>query len=1194
MSMQGAYAGPTGEQIVGGEGRIVRPDGTTTNIHQNTHRIVINWDSFNVAPNEVVNFYQPSSDAAALNRIFDQNPSEIFGAINANGRVLLVNPNGMIFGQSASVNVGALVASGLDINPDAFMAGDLRFENANGAMGGLVVNHGLLQAATGGSVSLFGGGVLNTGVIVANYGTVNLAAGEQVTIDFDGDGLINFAVDGELLENAYGIDAAVANEGSIRADSGRVLLSANAANNVFAQVVNNSGVIAAKGIATDGGRVFLTGSGGDTFNSGVIDVSSAEGEGGTVHVLGDRVALIEDATIDASGAKGGGTVLVGGDYQGSNPDIHNAARTYVGSDVVIDASATDAGDGGEVIVWSDEITRFYGEIIARGAGGGNGGFAEVSGFKLDFNGFADLSGAKAGTLLLDPKDIIVQVGGAENELDGQGPSDDGDSNTYSFTEDGTNTETLDVVALTTIMNGGTTVTLQAHDDITIDAIIDTASAATAGGGLTLQAGDDIFINANISTNNGAITFTANDAAATPVAPDATGDIFMADGVTIDSGSAAIVLGAENLMLENLVTTGTIDVTATAGSILQTSADMQLAGSTITLAAATGIGASGAAINTAATSLDLTGTAGDVFVSEADGVTLDAVSAGGAVDISNAAGMITVGGATTAGTTLDLAAVDGITVNAAVTSGGVTGINADSNNDGAGTFAAGATGSVNTNGNALAITASDVDINATATLNSGAAGTTITASLDGDLSVGTQQAAELNVTNAELANITASSIDFVTTNTGDIYLDGAIGVAANGDISLTSGDTVIVQSAGASVANALSVTGATTLNGGVSSSTGDITFNNDITAGANVDVLAGGSITVAGVNAGAFAVNLRVDNDNDSAESLTLTGALTGDVNLSGSATSADDTLIGGDVANLWNITGADIGTLNGSDFADFANLAGGSGDDAFTVGSGATLSGTIDGGEGAETGGDTLAQTDGANSWTITGVDAGSVTDIGSFANIESVSGGTGVDTFDFDSGAAINAAGGAGDDIFNLDVAVVGALDGGDDNDTFNAQGGTATSVTGGGTGTDSDTVVGSGAIAISGVDQITSNGQVFTDIENVTGSANDDAFTIASGATLSGTIDGGEGGETTGDTLAQTDGANSWTISGANAGDVTDIGSFANIESVTGGTGVDTFDFDTNAAINAAGGAGNDIFNLDVAVTGNLDGGADDDTFN
>src|SRR5690606_21030280 len=138
-----------------------------------------------------------------------------------------------------------LIASGLDIDPDAFMNDNWTFRNADGSSGGVIVNHGLLQAVEGGSISLFGGGVLNTGTIIADYGTVNLAAGERVTIDFDGDGLINFAVDGDVLENAFGRDAAVANEGEIRAQSGRVLLSASAANDVFAQVVNNSGVIAA-------------------------------------------------------------------------------------------------------------------------------------------------------------------------------------------------------------------------------------------------------------------------------------------------------------------------------------------------------------------------------------------------------------------------------------------------------------------------------------------------------------------------------------------------------------------------------------------------------------------------------------------------------------------------------------------------------------------------------------------------------------------------------------------------------------------------------------------------------------------------------------------------------------------------------------------------------------------------------------
>ena len=120
-------AGPTGGEVVGGEATIGQ-EGSTTTINQNSQRLMLQWQTFNVAADENVLFNQPGTTAVALNRILDQNASQIFGAIDANGRVFLINPNGIIFGETATVNVGALVASSLDIDYDDFMAGNYDFE----------------------------------------------------------------------------------------------------------------------------------------------------------------------------------------------------------------------------------------------------------------------------------------------------------------------------------------------------------------------------------------------------------------------------------------------------------------------------------------------------------------------------------------------------------------------------------------------------------------------------------------------------------------------------------------------------------------------------------------------------------------------------------------------------------------------------------------------------------------------------------------------------------------------------------------------------------------------------------------------------------------------------------------------------------------------------------------------------------
>ena len=137
--------------MVSGEGNIVQPDSQSTVVNQSSQSMVVNWDSFNVNADERVQFVQPSASASVLNRIMDQNPSQIFGTIDANGRVFLINPNGIVFGESSAVNIGSLVASTLNIDPDAFMKGDYRFSSAEGTDGAWVVNRGVIQAASGGS-----------------------------------------------------------------------------------------------------------------------------------------------------------------------------------------------------------------------------------------------------------------------------------------------------------------------------------------------------------------------------------------------------------------------------------------------------------------------------------------------------------------------------------------------------------------------------------------------------------------------------------------------------------------------------------------------------------------------------------------------------------------------------------------------------------------------------------------------------------------------------------------------------------------------------------------------------------------------------------------------------------------------------------------------------------------------------------
>ena len=308
-----AFAGPEGGVVTNGGATITQSD-NHTQINQTTNNAVIDWDSFNVNTNESVQFIQPSSSSVILNNIHDQNASQIRGQIDANGTVFLTNNQGIVFGETSQVNVANLVATSMNINADDFMNNDFTLEHneLSGAQGGMIVNYGLLNAASGGSINLVADGVDNQGVIIANYGSVNLASGEKVVVDFDGSRLIQFEVSGEILENSIAtIDengeiqkgTSINNSGTIQANAGQVLLQGNVAQDVFAQSVNNDGVITAGRMENIGGVIHLTGT-GIVSNSGSLNVDGLTDSdvGGQVQVLGDTVLIKESATINASGA----------------------------------------------------------------------------------------------------------------------------------------------------------------------------------------------------------------------------------------------------------------------------------------------------------------------------------------------------------------------------------------------------------------------------------------------------------------------------------------------------------------------------------------------------------------------------------------------------------------------------------------------------------------------------------------------------------------------------------------------------------------------------------------------------------------------------------------------------------------------------------------------------------------------------
>ncbi len=467
LDIRNAFAElPAGGQVAAGTATIQQVNGQNMVINQSSPKAVINWNSFSVGASDSVVFRQPSVSAVALNRVIGSDPSLIFGTLQANGQVFLLNPSGIVFGHGASVNVGGLVASTLGLTDQDFLAG--RYSFVANARAGSVVNQGNIRAADGGYVALLGNTVSNSGSIVANRGSVGLAAGDSALLDFHGDGLMSLRV------NVAAAGARIDHSGLIQADGGKVVMTAQAKNALLSTVLNVEGIVNARTLVARNGAIYLDGgSSGVTSISGKLDVSSNEPgvRGGEIRALGEYVGLFDNATLTASGPAGGGTVLVGGDLQGRNVDIPNAKGTYVSRTATIAADATEAGDGGKVIVWSDGTTRFNGRVSARGGErGGDGGFVEISGKNLEYRGGVDTTAArgKTGTLLLDPDAIVIKggLGDGDNDESNSSFSGSGTGGTVVFGDNGPTFEVFESEIEGASITAN--IVLQARSSITVD------------------------------------------------------------------------------------------------------------------------------------------------------------------------------------------------------------------------------------------------------------------------------------------------------------------------------------------------------------------------------------------------------------------------------------------------------------------------------------------------------------------------------------------------------------------------------------------------------------------------------------------------------------------------------------------------------------------------------------------------------
>jgi filamentous hemagglutinin family protein len=487
-----AVANPLGDVVAAGSASISSPTAGQTKVDQTSEDVVVDWSSFNIGTGQMTQFVQPNAQAIAVNRIGGSAPSQIMGNLDANGRIVLINDNGMVFGKGSQVNVGSLAATSAGGADSDVLAG--KFAQA-GNRNASIVSQGTINASQGGFVALVAPHVSNSGTVSAKLGTVALGGATQFTVDFAGDGLVSFAAQGKG-------SASVTNSGTLA--GANVSLTARAAEGVATGVVNMSGMIVAQGARERGGTIVL-----DAGNGGDVAVSNAN--------------------LDASGANGGGSIHIGGWNQ-------NAVTVDRAS--VIDASATNSGNGGTISVISAN-TSFEGQALAQGGRqSGNGGTIETSGHDLAFDGArvnASSTHGADGQWLLDPYDLTV---------------------------DSTAASTID-----SALNSGTGVTLQTtatgasgpgnpnssgNGDIFIDSPISWSTTAT----LTLDAYHSIFIDAPVTvTGAGNLTMLTNDGG--------TGGDLSFDGgnVIFKKLTGALMINGANYTLVNSIAALSSDIAA---------------------------------------------------------------------------------------------------------------------------------------------------------------------------------------------------------------------------------------------------------------------------------------------------------------------------------------------------------------------------------------------------------------------------------------------------------------------------------------------------------------------------------------------------------------------------------------------------------------------------------------------------------
>ena len=479
---------PEGGVVRSGSGSVTQ-NGKEMTIRQDSGRLAMDWTGFSVGKDETVRFQQPGKDALALNRVTGNQQSVIDGSLLSNGHVLLVNPNGVVIGKNASIDVGGLVASTAQVK-DNFMK---EFGNSTGAfrLGGIsdgkIINEGTIQAE-GGLVALHAAKVENSGTISNTGGSAVLAAADTLTLTPDADGKLNFTVDGKAAE------ASALNKGAITADGGTIVMTADSASDVMSTVVNNSGTLQARTLRkNEKGQILLEGGDkGQVEVSGTLDASGTE-EGqsaGNIKVIGEKTIVHDGTNLLARGNVDGGKIETSGDVLNLGDNLNIDASGNRGShgtwlldplEVVISESKPSSADHEYGTIVGDTNGKTKNNVIYNDPPSGQNA-------NNSYNSTTWIDSNQVGNILSNGTDVMIQAisssGAASITL--ESPID---------------------ITVSSSASKNPTFTLEANRNITINQNI-TAKSGGKGLNIMLNADTDgdnigaVIMNADVTTNGG--------------------------------------------------------------------------------------------------------------------------------------------------------------------------------------------------------------------------------------------------------------------------------------------------------------------------------------------------------------------------------------------------------------------------------------------------------------------------------------------------------------------------------------------------------------------------------------------------------------------------------------------------------------------------------------------------------------------